>query len=156
VFADLGFEGNGEDYYDPCNSCLNDVLERRTGLPITLSIVYKTIAERCGRPTQGVGFPGHFIVRDCKTDVLLDPFRLGRPLDKDELLELLRQQGVESPKWDEDLVAAVGKRQILERMLNNFRNAYVRRLDPERIEVVDALARTLEEVRDEGPGSMVQ
>jgi len=88
--------------------------------------------------------------------VLLDPFRFGRPLDREELLELLRQQGVESPQWDDDLIAAVGKRQILERMLNNLRNSYVRRLDPERIEAVDALSRALEEVRDEGPGSMVQ
>jgi regulator of sirC expression with transglutaminase-like and TPR domain len=156
VFSDMGFEGNSDDYYDPCNSCLNDVIETRTGLPITLSIVYMAIAARCGRPTEGIGFPGHFIVRDVQTGVLLDPFRFGRPLDREELLDLLREQGVDKPQWDDDLVAPVGKRQILERMLNNLRNAYIRRLDPERIEAVDALTRTLAEVRDEGPGSMVQ
>jgi len=64
VFSDMAFEGNTRDYYDPRNSCLNDVIETRTGLPITLGIVYMAIAERCGRQTEGVGFPGHFIVRD--------------------------------------------------------------------------------------------
>jgi regulator of sirC expression with transglutaminase-like and TPR domain len=156
VFGELGFEGNTEDYYDPANSCLNDVLEKRTGLPISLAIVYMAIAERCGRPTEGVGFPGHFLVRDVQTGILLDPFGFGRPLQQDELLELLRQQGIEDPEWNEELVASIGKRDILDRMLNNLRNDYQRRLDPERIESVDALAKTLGDVGDEGPGRLVQ
>ncbi len=156
VFSELGFEGNTEDYYDPANSCLNDVLERRTGLPISLAVVYMAIAARCGRPTEGVGFPGHFIVRDIETGILLDPFGLGQPVGKDELLALLRRQGVEDPEWNDEFVRAVGQRDILDRMLNNLRNAYQRRLDPERIEEVEALARTLGEVGDEGPGTLVQ
>jgi regulator of sirC expression with transglutaminase-like and TPR domain len=156
VFSELGFEGNTEDYYDPSNSCLNDVLELRTGLPISLAVVYIAIAERCGRRTEGVGFPGHFLVRDLQTGLLLDPFGLGQPVGKEELLDLLRRQGVEDPEWNEDFVNAVGKRDILDRMLNNLRNAYQRRLDPERIEEVEALARTLGEVGDEGPGTLVQ
>ena len=136
--------------------CPYDVLEKRTGLPISLAIVYMAIAERCGRPTEGVGFPGHFLVRDVQTGILLDPFGFGRPLQQDELLELLRQQGIEDPEWNEELVASIGKRDILDRLLNNLRNAYQRRLDPERIESVDALAKTLGDVGDEGPGRLVQ
>lgn len=156
VFGDLGFEGNTDDYYDPANSCLNDVLERRTGLPISLAVVYMAIAERCGRKTEGLGFPGHFIVRDVQTGLMLDPFGLGRPLGQDELLDLLRRQGVEDPEWNDELVSVVGKREILDRMLNNLRNAYQRRLDPERIESVDAMAKMLGDVGDEGPGTLVQ
>src|SRR5205085_1903625 len=79
LFAELGFRGNLERYDDPRNSYLNDVIERRLGLPITLSVLYVELARRCGRAAEGVGLPGHFIVRahDPCGDVLLDPFNGG-------------------------------------------------------------------------------
>ncbi|MGH9719560.1 MAG: transglutaminase family protein, partial [Bryobacteraceae bacterium] len=63
LFEELGFRGNTDDYYNPANSCLNDVLTARLGIPITLSVVYIEIARRLGRPVFGVGLPGHFVVR---------------------------------------------------------------------------------------------
>src|SRR5436309_5385577 len=75
LFLERGFRGNAEDYYDPHNSYLNRVLDRRLGLPITLSLVYVEVARRCGRRAEGVGLPGHFVVRAFTADdaVLLDP-----------------------------------------------------------------------------------
>jgi regulator of sirC expression with transglutaminase-like and TPR domain len=92
LFRDCGFQGNRDDYYDPRNSFLNDVLERRTGIPITLAIVLIEVGARAGIALEGVGFPGHFLVRvrGCPDDHLLDPFFGGRPIGYDELRDRLR------------------------------------------------------------------
>ncbi|HYL23927.1 MAG TPA: transglutaminase-like domain-containing protein, partial [Burkholderiales bacterium] len=76
IYEDLGFHGNTEDYYDPRNSYLNEVLDRRTGIPITLAVLYMVLGRRAGLPLEGVSFPGHFLVRlRLRTGVLvLDPF----------------------------------------------------------------------------------
>jgi regulator of sirC expression with transglutaminase-like and TPR domain len=81
LFGELGFHGNESDYYDPRNSYLNDVIERRTGLPITLSVVYIEIGRKIGLPLQGVSFPGHFLVklRLREGQLILDPFQKGAP-----------------------------------------------------------------------------
>lgn len=93
LFDELGFRGNRDDYYDPRNSFLNEVVTRRTGIPITLSVVLLEVGARVGVPLEGVGFPGHFLVRvvGCHDDHLLDPFFGGRPIGYDELRERLRQ-----------------------------------------------------------------
>lgn len=92
LFEECGFRGNRDDYYDPRNSFLNDVLERRTGIPITLAIVMLEVGARVGIPLVGVGFPGHFLVRVVGTAEphLLDPFFGGRVIGYDELKERLR------------------------------------------------------------------
>src|SRR5207249_10770660 len=82
LFHEMGFRGNREEYYDPRNSFLNDVLDRRIGIPITLSTVYLEVGRRIGCRLSGVAFPGHFLVRligrDAMPDVLIDPFNRGR------------------------------------------------------------------------------
>ena len=92
LFEECGYHGNRDDYYDPRNSFLNDVLERQTGIPITLAVLLIAVGARAGVPLEGVGFPGHFLVRvvGAERPVLLDPFFGGRAIDHAELLERLR------------------------------------------------------------------
>ena len=91
LFEDLGFWGNTDEYYDPRNSYLNDVIERKTGIPITLAILYMEIGRRVGLPLEGVSFPGHFLVRLRLRGgmLVLDPFGGGAPQSEDELRERL-------------------------------------------------------------------
>jgi len=131
LFDDVGFRGNEGNYYDPRNSCLNWVLDQRTGIPITLSLLYIEIARRIGRPVAGIGLPGHFIVRynDGKYATYLDPFNGVKLLDEEECRELARSiVGVEALS-DPHLLRPVGPQYILIRMLNNLRAAYFRRED---------------------------
>src|SRR5207253_10842966 len=87
LFHELGFCGNQADYYDPRNSFLNEVLERRLGIPLTLCIVYMEVGRRCGLAVEGVGFPGHFLckVRLAEDELIIDPFRRGHLLETEEL-----------------------------------------------------------------------
>ena len=93
LFQELGFSGDTKDYYDPRNSFLNDVLDRRTGIPITLSILYMEVGRRLGLALQGVTFPGHFLVKLVLEDgqVILDPFSGGASLSEEELKSRLHQ-----------------------------------------------------------------
>ena len=128
LFEELGFRGNHAEYYDPRNSCLDTVLDRRTGIPITLSVVYLEVARRLGRPVSGIGLPGHFVVRydDGEYFTYIDPFHRGRLLGEDDCRKLVREAtGVDLP-MDPSLLAPVGVRYILVRMLNNLRSAYFR------------------------------
>ena len=88
LYEDLGFWGNTEDYYDPRNSYLNEVIDRKTGIPITLSILYMEVGRRVGLPLEGVSFPGHFLVRLRLRGgtLVLDPFSGGAPQSEDELI----------------------------------------------------------------------
>jgi regulator of sirC expression with transglutaminase-like and TPR domain len=92
LFDECAYRGNRDDYYDPRNSFLNDVLERRTGIPITLALLLLEVGTRVGVPLEGVGFPGHFLVRAVggEGSLLLDPFLGGRVIGHGELLERLR------------------------------------------------------------------
>lgn len=128
LFEELGFRGNSGDYYSPLNSCLNQVLMDRTGLPITLSLVYIEIGRRLNRPLAGIGMPGHFLVEydDGDYQSYLDPFHAGRPLLPEECLELAsRVTGLDLSASFEAL-EPVTKRQMALRMLNNLRAAYLR------------------------------
>ena len=125
-FEELGFHGNEIDYNDPRNSCLNYVLDRRTGLPITLSVVYIEVARRLGQPVSGIGLPGHFIVEynNGEFSAHIDPFHSGRLLSADDCRQLARERtGADA---DATALAPVGTRYILVRMLNNMRSAYFR------------------------------
>lgn len=129
-FRMLGFRGNVDDYYAPENSLLPDVLERRTGIPITLSIVWCELARRAGVLANGVGFPGHFLVRvdardedDC---VIVDPFGAGRLLDDAAAAELLARVR-EGTTLDPSLFGAARPRDILVRMLGNLKAIWAHR-----------------------------
>ena len=128
MFDQLGFRGNDVDYDDPRNSYLNQVVERRTGLPITLSVIYLEIGWRVGLPLSGVGLPGHFIVRyDLASQVwFLDPFHRGDVLSEADCARLM-QRTAGDMLFDPVLLRPVTRRQILTRMLNNLRAAYLQR-----------------------------
>jgi regulator of sirC expression with transglutaminase-like and TPR domain len=133
LYERQGFAGNEADYYDPKNSLLPDVLERRLGIPITLALVYCEIARRVGVPAQGVGFPGHFLVRiDRRTEphlppVVVDPFFNGRMLDEKSLVSLLRRVVGPSEKLRPEHLAPASPRLILARMLTNLKAVYLAR-----------------------------
>ncbi len=123
LFEELGFTGNSADYYNPANSCLNDVILSRTGIPITLSVVYLEIARRLNQPAYGVGLPGHFLVEydDGSYSTYIDVFEGGGLLDASGCYELAGAQP------DPALLARVTKRQIIARMINNLRGVYLTR-----------------------------
>ncbi|MGH2393624.1 MAG: SirB1 family protein [Candidatus Limnocylindria bacterium] len=129
LFEEEGFTGNAQDYYDPRNSCLNDVLERRVGIPITLSLVLMEVGRRAGLSIVGVGLPGHFVVRaDVGPEpVLLDPFDGGAVLTHERATELVaRATGRRVQLTGAHFVPAT-KQQMLARMLMNLRGIYCRR-----------------------------
>lgn len=129
LFDELGFRGNDGDYYSPLNSCLNQVLMERTGLPITLSLVYMEIGRRLDRPIVGIGMPGHFLAayNDEGHRIYIDPFHQGRILEGEECLALAsRITGLDLHEhWG--ALEPVSKRQMALRMLNNLRAAYLRK-----------------------------
>ena len=156
LFDDLGFKGNDEDYYDPNNSYLNEVLSRRIGIPITLSLVYIEVGKRLGVPLVGIGMPGHFIVghRDVK-DVYIDPFQGGILLSLQECIERFRGVAGSRAAWDPKYLEPIGNRDFVARMLRNLKAVYFQREDYARaVTVLDMLV-TLqpqlpEERRDRG------
>ncbi len=128
LFREMGFRGNQDEYDDPRNSCLNQVLERRTGIPIALSVVYIEVARRLERPVSGIGLPGHFVVRydDGVFSTFIDPFHGGKLIDEQDCLVIARQITGSDLTSDPSALEPVGVRYILVRMLNNLRAAYFR------------------------------
>jgi regulator of sirC expression with transglutaminase-like and TPR domain len=134
IFEELGFSGNADDYYDPRNSYLNDVIERRLGIPITLSVLYIEIGRRVGLPLQGVSFPSHFLVTCALRDgtVVLDPFARGASLGLEDLQERLRPLagGIElDERMLRTLLAPAAPRDVFARMLRNLRGIHESRGD---------------------------
>ena len=157
LFDNLGFRGNAEDYYDPRNSFLNEVLDRRTGIPITISTVYLEVGWRLGMPLQGVGFPGHFLVKYLHSDgeIVIDPFRQGAVLTAEDCQSRLDHVYGGRVQFRPGFLAAATKRQILIRILTNLKGIYVAGGDHrralgavERILVIDAGLGS--EIRDRG------
>jgi regulator of sirC expression with transglutaminase-like and TPR domain len=143
LFDRLGYTGNVDDYYDPRNSFLCDVIERRMGIPISLSVVYLEIARRVGVLAQGVNFPGHFIVRVAIEDawLFLDPFSGGRALTPSDLEALLRKTTTPNAVLEPSVIAAASKRQIVARILVNLAGIYGRNGDLVRsLDVLERLA----------------
>ena len=132
LYDELGFTGNDQDYYDPRNSYLNDVLDRRLGNPISLAVVQMELARRLELPLQGVSFPGHFLVRLPLDEgiVVLDPFQKGRSLDAAELRRRARTH-LETQDIDDQRLARMLEpathRAILSRMLRNLKAVYSER-----------------------------
>ncbi len=157
LFKRAGFTGNQDDYLDPRNSFLNQVLDRRLGIPITLSLVYLEVARRVGIDAEGVGLPGHFIVRsrvrpadalpdhateaaDTDEVIYLDPFHGGALMEEEDCAERVRAITGGKLPFDPAFLSPVGARYILNRMLNNLKNAYAGRHDLERaLRVVERL-----------------
>ncbi len=127
LFGEIGFRGNREDYYDPRNSYLNEVLDRKLGIPITLSVVYMEVARRLGMTVVGIGLPGHFIVQAERdgTSLLLDPFNGGETLSAEDCERLVAESYGTSVAFSEEQLVPVKKRQILTRMLTNLKRTYL-------------------------------
>jgi regulator of sirC expression with transglutaminase-like and TPR domain len=143
LFGELGFRGNAANYYDPRNSFLADVLDRRVGIPITLSVLYVEVARRVGIPARGVGFPGHFLVRvdGGPLPLILDPFAGGAELDGTALASLHARFARPDALFDHASLAPSPKHQILARMLHNLGGIYGRAGDLFRsIEILEHLA----------------
>jgi regulator of sirC expression with transglutaminase-like and TPR domain len=124
LFDEEGFSGNRERYDDPSNSFLSEVLERRTGIPITLAVVYMEVARRAGIHIDGVNFPGHFLMRFAP--LILDPFHRGARLSEHDCRRLLQRHVGDDAAFDPTLLAPATKTQMLTRMLLNLKRVYVR------------------------------
>jgi len=159
VFRDEGFQGNEKEYYDPRNSFLNEVVERKVGIPITLSLLTIEVARRLDLHLQGVGFPGHFLVKcpqqtGLPGEVFIDAFNGWELLGSDECTARFRAV-LHGRPFDKSLLDPVDSRHILTRLLHNLKRIYVERGDDVRtLWVVDRLLQVtpgdLEERRDRG------
>ena len=156
-----GFHGARDHYADPRNSCLNQVLDRRTGIPITLSLVYIETARRADVTVDGVSYPGHFLVRYPETEdvagpaIIVDPFAGGARLSEAEYRILLQQQANGDIPFRRALLAPASREQIVVRMLLNLKQLYVHmRSFPQAREVAEMLVAmdpaALNELRDRG------
>ncbi len=129
LFRDERFRGNWNDYFDPQNSYLNRVMDRKLGIPITLSVIYLLVAERVGFPLGGVGVPGHFMLKyqDEKRELFIDPFNGGRFLTRAECVQFVVEAGY---PYQPEFLEVLGNRDILARMLRNLILIYVDRHEP--------------------------
>ncbi|HEU4403557.1 MAG TPA: tetratricopeptide repeat protein [Candidatus Polarisedimenticolia bacterium] len=159
LFEELGFRGNREEYDDPRNSFLNDVLDRRVGIPITLSAIYLEVGRRLGIPLAGVGFPGHFLVRylgrDVTTEIFIDPFNRGLILTEAECRQRLEERYRGRLSFRPEFLKRARTREILERMLNNLKGIFQARRDYHRALGVQELLLCIHperptEIRDRG------
>lgn len=128
LYEELGFAGNSEDYYDPCNSFLNDVIDRRTGIPISLALLYLAIAERIEFPMVGIGMPGHFLIRPAvndEMDIFVDAFHDGEILFPQDCQERLNQLAGQPVEMRPQFLEAVAPKQFLARMLTNLKGIYL-------------------------------
>ena len=123
LFDELGFHGAEEDYYDPANSFLNVVLDKKIGIPITLSILYSQIAKHIGLDLRIIGFPGHVIVK-YKDKIILDPFYHGRLLTIEDLEKILDRNFGEDVEFIPEYLNEATTEQLLTRLLRNLKNAY--------------------------------
>jgi regulator of sirC expression with transglutaminase-like and TPR domain len=143
LYGDEGFRGNVGDYYDPKNSFFNDVLDRKPGIPITLSVLYMEVARRAGVPVFGVGMPGHFLLKFYEIDgreLFLDAYNSGHLLSPEDCQEKLTEIYNGQIPLDAKFLTPVGKRQILTRMLNNLRSIYMtNRLLKKALAVIDLI-----------------
>lgn len=125
LHRDQGFRGNAQNYYDARNSYLNEVLERRTGIPISLSILWIGLANRLDLPSAGISFPGHFLATTLEDKVVVDAFH-GRVVGPDECGELLRQAAGPEAHFDERMLAPAPAHQVLARVLSNLKQIHIR------------------------------
>jgi regulator of sirC expression with transglutaminase-like and TPR domain len=143
LFDEEGLRGNNEDYYDPRNSFVNDVLDRKLGIPITLAVIYMEVARRIGFPLFGVGMPGHFLLKHYDVDgrqTLIDCFESGKILSATDCQHRLNEIYSGQLALQPNFLGAVPRRQILMRMLNNLRSIYLtRRNFRKAVQIVDLI-----------------
>jgi regulator of sirC expression with transglutaminase-like and TPR domain len=127
LYEDLGFVGNSFEYYDPRNSFLNEVLERRTGIPISLALVYREIAKRIEFPTLSIGMPGHFLLQPDFPEggIYIDAFHGGEVLFLEDCHQRLNQIYGQPVEWRPEFLQPIGSRQFLARMLGNLKGIYL-------------------------------
>ena len=161
LFDDLQFTGNRERYEDPRNSCLNEVLDQRTGIPITLALVYMEVGRRAGLRVDGVNFPGHFLVRCPEvggrggSGLIVDPFHGGALLSEHDCRVLLQKHVGSEVAFSKSLLAPATRAQVVVRMLLNLKRLYVHmRSFPQARDVTELLLAmtpsALSELRDRG------
>ena len=157
LFQELGYSGNSRNYYDPRNSFLNEVLTRRTGIPISLAVVYLELAKLLDFPMVGIGLPGHFLVRPDfeEVGIFVDVFNEGEILFAEDCEQRLQQVYQQEIRLQPHFLEPVGNRQILARMLTNLKFIYINSHDYERaLTIVSFLLATLPhattELRDRG------
>lgn len=134
LYDELGFVGNEENYYDPRNSFFNEVMERRTGIPITLALVYLEVARRIEFPMVGIGMPGHFLIRPEFKDagIFVDAFHKGEVLFPEDCEQRLQEIFAQPVALEEQFLEAVSKKEFLARMLTNLKLIYINQQDLER------------------------
>ena len=157
LYVRHGFRGNREAYYDPRNSFLNDVLDRRLGIPLTLGVVLLEVAWRLGLPLEGVNFPGHFLVRfkGDAVDLLIDPYDRGAIRFQDQAQELLDRVYGGMVRVHDSFLKVAGKREMLVRLLMNLKSLYLKAQDhPRALSAVERILLirpiTPGEIRDKG------
>ncbi len=131
LFTERRFRGNRDDYFDPKNSFLNEVLARKTGIPISLSVLYIEVAQRIGLKLSGVGFPGHFLVKyaESREEIVIDPFAGGEVRSREDLAGMIRQLYGDKVSFHAEFLEPVTKKQILQRMLANLKAIYRKKND---------------------------
>jgi regulator of sirC expression with transglutaminase-like and TPR domain len=129
LFGELGFRGNQEDYFDPRNSFLNQVMDRRMGIPITLSVIYLELARRLELPVVGIGLPGHFIVRydGDQEPIYIDPFNGGVTMNLEDCRQRVTEISNGRLPFKASFLEPLTARQVLTRMLRNLKGVYVAR-----------------------------
>jgi regulator of sirC expression with transglutaminase-like and TPR domain len=129
LFVQEGLRGNNEDYYDARNSFLNEVLDRRLGIPISLSVIYIEIARRIDFPMEGIGFPGHFLIKHVANDrdIIIDPFNMGHVVTPNDCQELLDKIYKGTVTMNASLLQPMEKRTIITRMLYNLKGVYTQK-----------------------------
>jgi regulator of sirC expression with transglutaminase-like and TPR domain len=157
LFTQEGYRGNHDDYYDPRNSFLNEVIERRIGIPIALSVLYMEVARRADLRLHGVGFPGHFLVKYTgdEGEIVVDPFDKGEVRTTEELQEMLDRLYGGKVRLQPEFLSRVSNRQIVQRILANLKAIYVREENfhkavsvVERLVILDPIS--ADEIRDRG------
>jgi regulator of sirC expression with transglutaminase-like and TPR domain len=157
LFTQEGYRGNRDDYYDPRNSFLNEVIERRIGIPIALSVLYMEVARRADLRLHGVGFPGHFLVKYTgdEGEIVVDPFDKGEVRTTEELQEMLDRLYGGKVRLQPEFLSRVSNRQIIQRILANLKAIYVREENfhkavsvVERLVILDPVS--ADEIRDRG------
>ena len=124
LFENLGFSGDDDDYYNPKNNFLNEVIDKKVGLPITISIFYTEVAKFIGLELKIIGFPGHILVK-YNEEMILDPFYDGRLLDIDDLQEILNNNFEGEVEFKPEFLDEVDDEQILVRLTRNLKNSYI-------------------------------
>lgn len=142
LFEAQGFVGNSQNYYDPRNSFLNQVLDRRTGIPITLSLVYLELARRIGFPMAGVGMPGHFLVRPTLEDmaIFVDAFHKGEIMFEEDCRDRIQMLYGKDARLRSEHLESIGSRPFLARILMNLKVIYLQQQDiPRALSTVDRI-----------------